>query len=419
MAKKSGFAQVHRAIKSAAREAERSANARAREHQAAVRRAEQARKAEERAKAQAARATEADRKRMEKEAAAAHVEAMQAEVAERNAALEELYEEIDSILAATLDVDDFVDLESLRVVAEHPPFSSTNENPIPPPERLIPPPPPAFLAPDPPSGLGGLFGKKKHAEAVASAEAAHAEAKVAWQAEVDSVPSRQTDLDRDHASAEARRQEQLAKERAQYDAECAAREAEAADSNRELDQLIANLGYGTPDAVEEYVSIVLANAVYPESFPVDAEFTFDPSSAELSLRALVLGPDKVPDTKSFKYTKASDEIISTALSQKAQKDRYNGAVHQVALRLLHEVFEADRRALIKTISVEVGTETIDPATGTSTYIPFVAAAAERETFLAFDLSAVVPTATLQHIGASVSKNPQGLVAADTSGVMKS
>ena len=214
MAKKSGFAQVHRAIKSAAREAERSANARAREHQATVRRAEQARKAEERATAQAARATEADRKRMEKEAAAAHVEAMQAEVAERNAALEELYEEIDGILAATLNVDDFVDLESLRVVAEHPPFSSSNETPIPPPERLIPPPPPAFVAPDPPSGLGGLFGKKKHAEAVASAEAAHAEAKVAWQAEVDSVPSRQTDLDRDHATAEARRQEQLAKERA-------------------------------------------------------------------------------------------------------------------------------------------------------------------------------------------------------------
>jgi len=41
-------------------------------------------------------------------------------------------------------------------------------------------------------------------------------------------------------------------------------------------------------------------------------------------------------------------------------------VHQVALRSFHEVFEADRRGLIRSISLEVGTETIDPATGVET-----------------------------------------------------
>ncbi|MGA7206233.1 MAG: hypothetical protein WBX27_16555, partial [Specibacter sp.] len=106
-------------------------------------------------------------------------------------------------------------------------------------------------------------------------------------------------------------------------------------------------------------------------------------------------------------------------SQKDSKDRYAGIVHQVALRTLHEIFEADRRSLIQSISLDVGTQTIDPATGHDTYIPFVAVAASREVFSELELSAVVPLATLEHLGASVSKNPLGLVPANTAGVRRS
>jgi restriction system protein len=52
-------------------------------------------------------------------------------------------------------------------------------------------------------------------------------------------------------------------------------------------------------------------------------------------------------------------------------------------------------------------------------VPFVIAAAERESFLAFDLSAVVPALTLGRLGAAVSKNPYGLIAAERAGVRRS
>jgi restriction system protein len=217
----------------------------------------------------------------------------------------------------------------------------------------------------------------------------------------------------------AERQRALEKERARYAQECAAREAEVTEHNAKIDELIANLGYGAVDAVQEYVSIVLANSVYPEEFEVEHDAVFEPATAELRLRALVPGPDKVPAVKAYKYTKASDEITETALSQKACKDRYAGAVHQVAVRSLHEIFQADRRGLIKTVSLEVGTEKVDPATGKQIYVPFVAVAAEREAFLEFDLSAVVPAATLDLLGAAVSKNPFGLVPANTAGIRRS
>jgi restriction system protein len=223
----------------------------------------------------------------------------------------------------------------------------------------------------------------------------------------------------EHSQAERDRIATLEKERGRYEAECMALEAAVVEHNARIDTLITNLGYGTVEAVQEYVSIVLANSVYPERFQVNHDFTFDPTTAELKLRVLVPPPSMVSDVKAYKYTKSTDEITTTALSQKACKDRYSGAVHQVALRSLHEIFEADRRGLIKTISIEVGTETTNPATGKSEYMPFVAVASERDTFMSFDLSAVVPAATLDHLGAAVSKNPYGLVVADTTGVRRS
>ena len=418
MARRGFFAEMQHQAKVAAREKERAQRQRTQAYAAAVRQAEQAQRKAERAATQAARAAQADRKRLEKEAREAHLSAMQAEVDERNAELSERYDEIDSLLAATLDVDDHVDLEALRRTVELPFFDRPDlELPTPPPAPVVEPREPVYREPEPPKGLLGR--KKKQEEAIAAASAAFEQAHAAWQAEMAKVPAWRKAAQEERDRREQDRLSRLAGERARYEAQCAALEAEVDEHNRELDTLIANLGYGTTEAVEEYINIVLSSSVYPDHFPVAHTFAFDPSNAELSLRAVIPGPDAVPSVKSYKYAKSTDEITEVALTAKAAKDRYASAAHQVALRSLHEVFEADRRGLIKSISLEVGTETIDPATGLRTYVPFVAVGADRDTFMSFDLSAVVPSATLNRLGASVSKNPYGLVPATTTGVRRS
>ena len=123
--------EINRQMKASAREAERCEREQARARAAAFRDAERARKADERAAAQLARATAADRKRLEKEAQAAHVAAMEAQAETMNVELADKYEQLDSLLIATLDVDDYVDLDELRRVVEHPPFDRTDlEEPI-------------------------------------------------------------------------------------------------------------------------------------------------------------------------------------------------------------------------------------------------------------------------------------------------
>ena len=419
MARGGFFAGLQRAARIAVRENERRARQSAREHAALVRRVDQTRKAESRAQAQLAKADAAHRKLREREAQEAHVEAMLVDVEERNQQLAEVYEDIDTLLEATLSRDDYVDLNTLRVVVTHPPFDRVDlEIRTPEPAPIPNPPEPVLSLPEAPRGLASLFGKKKYIEAVEGVRRAHEHALVGWETKCRQAEACRQKAKSDHAGVEEKRVADLERERARYAKECEDRGAEAAARNRDLDEFIANLGYGTADAVQEYVSIVLSNSVYPEHFQVTHEFEFEQAAAELRLRVLVPGPSEISDIKAYKYSKASDEITSTTLSQKECRERFAGAVHQVALRSFHEVFESDRRGLIQTISLEVGTNTVDPATGKDVYVPFVIAAAERQAFLAFDLSAVVPALTLGHLGAAVSKNPFGLVSAERAGVRR-
>jgi restriction system protein len=410
------FAELQHQNQVAARQRERAAKAAAREHAAAIRRAEQAQRQAERARAQALRAAAADQKRAEQESRRLHIEAMEAEAASMNAQLANDYDEIDSMLAATLTVDDFVDLEQLRAVPEHPPFKRTDlEQPIPPPPPIVSPPEPRYVEPQTPKGLSGMLGgKKRHAEAVAQARAAYASEHQAWQVAMSQVPSRQLQQMQAHQQQEQHRLDQLAKARKAYDLECQERQSVADAANQQLDKLIADLGNNVEAAVQEYVSIVLGNSVYPDCFAVEHEFEFDSGMRELSLTVAVPGPEELPNIKAYKYNKANDEITSSTLPQKDLKERYASAVHQVAIRTLHEVFEADRAGRIMTISASVGTESIDPATGQLKRTPLVAVAADRQSFMSFDLSRVVPLATLEHLNALVSKNPFGLVAIDES-----
>lgn len=400
------------------RVAEQRQRAAARQQAAAVRQYEQAKRAEQRASLALQRASDAERKQYEKEAAAAHVAAMQAEVEQLNSALADTYESVDTLLAATLQVDDYVDLEDLRRTVEYPPFDRQDlREPTPPPLPLLDPEPPVYQPPPPPIGLFGR--KKKLLELQTQAEAAFDRAHYRWEQEMQQLPEQRRWLEEQYAAKEHLRQQALSDAIERFKAECARRDQEVADHNASVDQLISDLSYGDVDAVQEYIGIVLANSVYPEGFSVEYDPKYDPDTAELSLRVFIPTPETIPSIKSYRYVKASDEIMPVALSQKDAKDRYAGIVHQVALRTLHEVFEADRRGLVQSIALEVGVQTVNPATGRETYIPFVAVGAPRDSFTQLELSAVVPLATLEHLGAAASKNPLGLVPANGLGIRRS
>lgn len=417
MAKRGFFAELNYQAQQAEKRRRQQEAAAARAQAGAIRAADKARRDAERARAAVARASAAEKKAAEKEAARLHVESRLLEVESLNAGLANTLAEIDGLLAATLDVDDYVDLESLKIhTVEHPAFQpgalATPTSALP---ELVYPPEPVYQEPPAPSGLSAAFGgKKKHQAAVERARTEHDEARQRWQEQCTTMHKAYLARQEQHQAAEADRLEKLSQAEAAYQEECRQRDVDAQARNQELDKLINDLAFDVPDAIEEYVSVVLSNSVYPDSFPVTHEHTFDLATRELTMTVTVPEPSAVPAVKEYRYVKAKDEITQSALPVKAQKDRYAGAVWQVAVRTLHEVFEADRAGKINSVALTVGVDRVSPATGRPETVPLVVVAADRKTFDDLDLANVVPQATLEHLGAAMSKSPLDLTPADTS-----
>jgi restriction system protein len=360
--------------------------------------------------AAAERASRLDQALAAAEAREALARAKQAEAESRTAQAIDAFEQIDALLAATLEVDDYVDIDSLKQVAQHPPFKRDDlQTPIPQPRLEQPPAEPTFVAPPAPTGMSKLFKGGKYSDEYAQAQSAWAEKHKHWAHYVQHVlPVKNAKLLEDYAAAEQKRAEQLAAALASYKADCAERERSVAEANEKLDAFKNKLAAGDPEAINEYIGIVLGNSVYPEAFEVDYEFEFDAELGELTVAVIIPPPTAVPNVKAFKYIAKTGEIRETACTQKEQRDRYNAAVAAVAIRTFHEVFESDREGRIQTISLTVQTETVNPATGLNESFPFVAAAADREEFSRFDLRNVDPAQTLTHMRSQVSKNAFGL-----------
>lgn len=414
MAKRGFFAEMQRIAAQAERERQRANAAAYRAQQQAYREAERTLREAERHAVQTARLDARAQAAAEKEAARLHLQAREAEVASLNENLKVLLADIENILEATLDVDDFVDLNDLRQKVEHPEFTSRHQTPMPKPAPLQAAPEPIFEEPEAPSGLAGLFGKKKHQEAVQAARAEFDKWHSIWQTEAAAIPMRQLEQLSAHKQAEAEREAKLAEDRARYDSECSEREADAAKRNAELDVLIAGIAAGRAESVEEFIGIVLGNSVYPEGVEPDCEFRYDAAGKELTLTVELPAPDALPTVSLYKYVKASDEISEKPQTIKEQKDRYNTFVANVVLRTLHEIFEADRAGNIASASLTAGVTGINPATGQVGFTALIACAVSREVFAAIALANVVPAETLKHFNAAVSKNAHGMVAIDTS-----
>jgi restriction system protein len=392
-----------------------------RAHQKTVQAAERAQRDSERAQNNAAKSSAAAQKSAQQEATRLHRESRIANTEELNSSLEATYAEIDSILVNTLLVDDFVDLNELRVIVRHKPFEPTPELTLPTfpavPTEL--PPEPKFDEPPEPKGLSSLLGgKKRHEQAVTAARLEHTQRLAIWSIEMERIRVLHVSQQFAQETKEDARVRALAEEKARYDEDCRRVEAEIEKQNSQLDTLINGLAFDVPAAIQEYVGIVLSNSVYPDSFPVDHEFTFDIATRELTMTVFIPEPSVIPTVKEYKYVPAKDEIAPTQLPQKSVKDRYSSAVVQVAIRSLHEVFEADRASKIHSISLTVAVQHLDAGTGKPTQTPVACVSAEKEGFSTFDLAKVVPLATLQHLAGVVSKNCYDLVPVDSTGVRK-
>lgn len=407
------FAELQHQAAVAEKERQRNQAAAVRGQVAAQREVERARAAASRAASVAGRADAKSVAAAEREAKRLHDDAQKLEAERLTAQIQSFNEEVEGVLAATLEHDDHVDLETLRLVAEHPAFSSRHGAATPVPLPIEAGREPVFEAPPEPRGMKALFGGKvKHADAVAGARRQFEAAHDSWRREVAEVPMKQLAQMQTYQETERLRLEKLAGDRRDYDLQCDEQTQKVDAHNKRLDEFISALRVGDKTAVEEYFGIVLGNSVYPGDLDVSEELAYDPSTRELDVRLLLPLPSELPKLRGYKYVKAQDSIVEVPKTATDLKSSYASFVHQVALRTLHEVWEADRLRLVDTISLVAGTENLSPATGQEVYTPLVAVAVDRLTFESINLAHIQPAESLRHLRAVVSKNPIDLTPID-------
>ena len=360
------FAELQRDLERQRVQAERA-------HRAAIRE-------QERREREALRRAAAD----EREAKRRYADARQRETDALNTDLETRLETLLTLLRATLELDDFIDLQALKPHWNPPRFKPGSIG--------RPEPPPVLDLPQGPGGLSALLpgAGRKHEEAVAQATAAHEQAMA------------------EHQTREAERVRQLEVVRADHENAIEAQRSEHEAEVARVDEFAEAVNACDPDALVDYFGLVLNASRYPEDFPRWHRLAYLPESRQLVVEFELPTIDVVPVEKAFRYVKARDEITSTDRPAKDRKERYASVLSQVSLRTVHELFEADRVDAVDTIVFNGIVDSIDPRTGQPVRPCLITLRTTRSTFEELDLAHVEPAACLRHLNASVSKSPTEL-----------
>ena len=356
------------------------------------REAERQRARQARAAAQSQRAAAAARSRAavqdQKLRARMYAEDRMQEATDDTAHVEHQVQVLQSVLAATLGVDDYLDLEALKQPPPYPVFDPLSVG--------TPPSPPSAsdFAVEGPSALGRVFAGSKHA---ARAE----QRQVEYQKALDS-----------YRFAAQQHAQQLEEARRRHEAAVA---RQAQEHRRQVDEVTAlqcGLAARQPDAVVRYLDLVLEAADYPDGFPHSWRLAYAASSGHLAIEYELPQIDVVPNDKAYKYLKGSDTITPTARPAAQIRGIYAEVLRQTALRVVHEVLEGDRGGAVRTVVFNGYVNGTDPATGRDVHPCLVAIATSRERFLDVDLARVDTVACLAHLEARVSKDPSKLQAVE-------
>jgi restriction system protein len=365
-------------------------NSMARETARQQRRVEAEQRRQQRAHVQYQRQLERTQRLKDKEEKQRYLEQRLEEAEDKNAELAERLDSLRGVLNHTLSIDDTIRFDALRIREQF--------RPAPTPQTLsaspMPPQKQDFVAKvKPPGLLEKAFGlKKRYERELAAANSQYEEARSTYE------------------RAEREREEKLAQFLAKQEKGRQSFMLKVQQRNQEVDEFEASYRNGDYQAVITYNTMVLERSEYPDGFPQEFRLGYAPESKQLVIDYDLPGVVVVPAEAEFKYVKAKDSIVAKPRKATEVKELYQDVVAAVALRTLHEVFEADQCGHLDVVVFNGFVHATDPPTGRPVHPCILSVRATREGFSDIDLARVDKRACLRSLGAQVSNQPQALQA---------
>lgn len=203
-----------------------------------------------------------------------------------------------------------------------------------------------------------------------------------------------------HGDAEIARQGALVGAQRNHFDRGAARDAEAKAHNDGLDVFAGVLDGGDPAAVAGYFGLVLCGSVYPIDFPQHFRLVYLPELSELVVEVTLPGVEVIPTASELQYVSESDEVAVSPRGAEQVESMYASVVAQVILRTLHELFDADSRGWLETVTLNgmtTPTGTARPDRG----VCLVTVRTSRSQFAGVNLARDDPRKNLAELGAVV------------------
>ena len=154
--------------------------------------------------------------------------------------------------------------------------------------------------------------------------------------------------------------------------------------------------------------MVLTNSKYPDYFPQEWDLDYQVDTKILIVDYSLPDLDCLPTVKTVKYVISRDEFTESTLTNAALNKLYDSILYQIALRTIHELFEADVINAIDSIVFNGWVDSIDKATGHNVNSCIMSLQASKDEFLAINLERVDPKASFKQLKGVGSSKLHGL-----------
>lgn len=207
------------------------------------------------------------------------------------------------------------------------------------------------------------------------------------------IPSMQLKYENELASLESEYQKKLQG----WEREKQRFKEEQAEKNEKVAQFERIYLQGEHEAIISYCNLVLERSRYPSAVPKRFELDYSPENRILVVDYQLPAPDDIPTLESVTYAKSRDEFKEKHIAKSRHDKLYDDVVYQIAIRTIHELYEADQIGKLASVVFNGFVNTTDPATGAEITPCILSVQANKDEFESLILENIHPKASFKRL----------------------
>lgn len=231
-----------------------------------------------------------------------------------------------------------------------------------------------------------------------------------WESRCKEIGNKNSLLEATYEKQKSQAQQRFEQELAQWGREKQEYETRQAEENLNIDNLKAAYFNKDAGAISDCCEMVLSASQYPDNFPRNFDLEYRDETGMLIVNYALPALTDMPTLSEVKFVQSSRSFKESFLSEKVISSLYDEAIYQIALRTLHELFEADVVNALTAIVLNGLVTTTDKTTGNLVTTCILSIQVKKEDFLKINLANVDPKACFKALKGVGSSKLHGMVA---------